>query len=320
MTYPLYTPTGPVLRNPLTVACTASGTPPAPAQVCGNWAVNTMQPTNPPQGAFSQILPRADGARRSATASRPPALSWAWYSGGWANADGDVGDPGYTDGTAANPNTTSGCSSPTVDTGVRTGVAGGALAAVPGRALPVPPSAVRVLRELRPGTRRDGRTCRTRPTSRASSTASDKKCQLDDVSFVKPIGEENEHPGYASTPDGNTHLTEHAPRDRGQCVREGHDGDRHVRRVRRSVGSRVPAGAGQQQRPARRLGPRHADPGARDRAALKGDFVVDSTEHDTTSILATIEHRYGLAPLGSRDAAVGDMSSVFDAKKPKGVH
>ena len=53
---------------------------------------------------------------------------------------------------------------------------------------------------------------------------------------------------------------------------------------------------------------------------LKGDFVVDSTEHDTTSILATIEHRYGLAPLGSRDAAVPDMSSVFDAKKPKGAH
>ena len=31
---------------------------------------------------------------------------------------------------------------------------------------------------------------------------------------------------------------------------------------------------------------------------IKGKFVVDSAEHDTTSILATIEHRYGLAPLG----------------------
>jgi phospholipase C len=44
-----------------------------------------------------------------------------------------------------------------------------------------------------------------------------------------------------------------------------------------------------------------------------GDFVVDSTEHDTTSILSTIEHRFGLAALGSRDAAVADMSSVFAA-------
>ena len=32
-------------------------------------------------------------------------------------------------------------------------------------------------------------------------------CNLDAVSFVKPIGEENEHPGYASTPKGNDKLT-----------------------------------------------------------------------------------------------------------------
>jgi phospholipase C len=50
---------------------------------------------------------------------------------------------------------------------------------------------------------------------------------------------------------------------------------------------------------------------------LKGSFVVDSAEHDTTSILATIEHRFGLAPLGTRDAAVNDLTTVFNAKKPK---
>src|SRR4029079_3577511 len=119
--YSLYTPTGPVLRNPLTVACTASGTPPAPAQVCGNWAVNTMQPTNPPQGSFSQILPVQTGATIGDRLTAA-GLSWAWYSGGWANATGDRKDPGYTDGQAANPNTASGCSSPTVDTGARNGV------------------------------------------------------------------------------------------------------------------------------------------------------------------------------------------------------
>ena len=40
---------------------------------------------------------------------------------------------------------------------------------------------------------------------------------------------------------------------------------------------------------------------------------VDSAEHDTTSILATIEHRYGLAPLSTRDAAVNDLSTVWSA-------
>jgi len=34
----------------------------------------------------------------------------------------------------------------------------------------------------------------------------------------------------------------------------------------------------------------------------------------TASILATIEQRYGLAALGSRDTAVHSLVSVFDAK------
>ena len=46
-----------------------------------------------------------------------------------------------------------------------------------------------------------------------------------------------------------------------------------------------------------------------------GNFVVDHTQYDTTSILATIEARYDLAPLSSRDAAVNDLSNVFQAKQ-----
>ena len=46
---------------------------------------------------------------------------------------------------------------------------------------------------------------------------------------------------------------------------------------------------------------------------LKGPFVVDHTQYDTTSILRTIEQRYSLAPLGSRDAAVNSLANVFDA-------
>jgi phospholipase C len=49
---------------------------------------------------------------------------------------------------------------------------------------------------------------------------------------------------------------------------------------------------------------------------LQGNFVVDHSQYDTTSILATIEHRYGLAPLGARDAAVNDLSNVFLAVPP----
>jgi len=49
---------------------------------------------------------------------------------------------------------------------------------------------------------------------------------------------------------------------------------------------------------------------------LQDNFVVDHTQYDTTSILATIEHRYGLAPLSSRDATVKDLSNVFMAISP----
>jgi phospholipase C len=48
---------------------------------------------------------------------------------------------------------------------------------------------------------------------------------------------------------------------------------------------------------------------------LRGNFVVDHTPYDTPSILATLEDRYDLAPLTTRDAAVNDPSSVFDAKR-----
>ena len=38
---------------------------------------------------------------------------------------------------------------------------------------------------------------------------------------------------------------------------------------------------------------------------------VDHTEHDTTSILATIEHAFKLAPLSSRDAGVSTLDSAI---------
>jgi len=39
---------------------------------------------------------------------------------------------------------------------------------------------------------------------------------------------------------------------------------------------------------------------------------VDHHRYDTTSILALIEHRFGLAPLSSRDAAADPLSGAFD--------
>jgi acid phosphatase len=153
------------------------------------------------------------------------------------------------------------------------------------------------------------------------AAASSKRCRLLPVSFVKPIGEENEHPGYASEPLGSNHLVSLIQSiENGKCRDEtmivvtydefGGQWD-HVPPPGTADG---PAGPHDQWGPGTRVPTLIISPD------LKGEFVVDGAEHDTTSILATIEHRYELAPLGSRDAAVNDLSTVFNAKGPKGVH
>ena len=87
----------------LTASCAPGpGRGPTPAGVtCGDYAVNTIQPT---------YQPFRPGPRRRASCRRQTnptigdrltaaGVDWAWYSGGWSNADGDVGAPGWTNGT-----------------------------------------------------------------------------------------------------------------------------------------------------------------------------------------------------------------------------
>jgi phospholipase C len=47
---------------------------------------------------------------------------------------------------------------------------------------------------------------------------------------------------------------------------------------------------------------------------LRQRFTVDRQAHDTTSILATIEHRFGVRPLTSRDAAVSDLTRLLRSR------
>jgi acid phosphatase len=125
------------------------------------------------------------------------------------------------------------------------------------------------------------------------------------VSFVKPYGAENEHPGYASEPDGSDHLVD--------LIRDVVEGD--------SAGNTLivvtyDEFGGQWDH----VSPPSGQPGSTDRwgpgtripalviARNLKKSGVDHTQYDTTSILATIERSYGLEPLSSRDAAVNDLS------------
>jgi len=128
--------------------------------------------------------------------------------------------------------------------------------------------------------------------------------KLPAVAFVKPIGPLNEHPGYADLESGQDHIAKMVAAIRASpqwkstaiIVTYDENGGRwdHVappRVDRWGPGSRVPAVI---------ISP----------YAKRG--YIDHTEYDTTSILRFIEKRWNLAPLGTRDAAVNDLTNAFD--------
>src|SRR3954471_7298944 len=280
-------------------SCTIKPGVPAPpaGTVCGDYAVNTMQPpyqpfapgTAPARQLPPQTAPTI-GDRLSAKG-----VGWAWYSGGWSNANGDVGAPGWTNGTT--PGT---CTDPHTATGA-------VYPNCPNALFQYHHQPFNYYANYAPGTA--ARAAHLR--DEAEFIAAAKSAHLKPVSFVKPVGAENEHPGYASQSAGSSHLV-----DLIKAIRSGPDAARTLivvtydefggqwDHVAPPMGK---AGITDQWGPGTRIPALLISP------ALKHRFAVDRTEHDTTSILATIEHLYGLPPLTSRDAAVKDLlrPSIF---------
>jgi phospholipase C len=272
-------------------------------RACGDYAVNTMQPTYQPTGTFgAKLIPQTHttiGDELSAAG-----VSWAWYAGGWSNADGDVGQPGWTNGTGP------ACSDPN---------------AAPNPAFPYCPDSsfqfhhqpFNYYASFAPGT--PGRMhLRDEAEFISRAEGSTKSCDLPSVSFVKPLGVENEHPGYASEPNGSDHLVSLLQDiENSACAKNtmvvvtydefGGQWD-HV----------SPPSASNPTGPSDEFGPGTRIPALIVAPGLPGNFVVDHTEHDTVSILTTIEHRFGLGSLSSRDANENDLSSVYDAKQVPG--
>jgi len=297
VSYPLYTPTGTVLRGPITVVCPS----PVAGRACGDYAVNTMQPSSPPFGSFGAKLPLQTaptiGDRLTAKG-----IDWAWYAGGWANAAGETTSPGYTNG--AGPN----CSAP--DT-------------IPGSTYPACPSNVfqfhhqpfNYFANYAPGT--PGRAhLQDEVAFTQLLGSSSKTCGLKPVSFVKPFGSDNEHPGYASEPNGSNHLVSLLQSIEGGACKK----DTMVIVAYDEFGGQwdhvSPPGQGSTVGPHDQFGPGTRIPALVIVPNLIRTFSVDHAQHDTTSILATIEHRFGVAALGTRDAAVKDLSTVFTASTP----
>ena len=128
--------------------------------------------------------------------------------------------------------------------------------------------------------------------------------RLPAVAFIKPIGPLNQHPGYADVSSGQEHVTEIVNAIRASAYWK----DVAVIITYDEYGGRwdhVPPPRGDRWGPGTRIPAIIVSPYAK-----KG--FVDHTQYDTTSILAFIERRFGLAPLGTRDAAANDLTNAFD--------
>jgi acid phosphatase len=133
---------------------------------------------------------------------------------------------------------------------------------------------------------------------------------LPTVSFVKPYGAENEHPGYASEPDGSDHLV-----DLLKAVTTGPQAkDTLVVVTYDEFGGQwdhvAPPGQGSSKGTHDAWGPGTRIPALLVSASMQRS-AVDHHVYDTTSILATIEHSLHLRPVAPRDARVADLGHAI---------
>jgi phospholipase C len=305
--YPLYvSPLGTAVKD---FALTASCNPPAnrpptpPGVLCGDYAVNTIQPP------FQPYAPGTPAARRLPAQTAPTigdrlsakGVDWAWYAGGWSNANGDVGAPGWSNGTGPS------CSDPaTID--------GAVFPNCPDKLFQFHHQPFNYYASFAPDSPARAAHLRDEQEFLDLADSSSSACNLKPVSFIKPIGAENEHPGYASETAGSSHLIRllQAVQD-SRCAR-----DTMVVVTYDEFGGQwdhvTPPGQGGKPGPHDVFGPGTRLPALVIAPFLRGRFVVDHTQYDTTSIVATIERRFDLEPLSSRDAAVNDLSRVFHAR------
>jgi acid phosphatase len=299
MSTPLYqSPLGKAAaKGPLSASCSPPPGRPAtpPGVACGDYAVNTTQPFNQP------YLPGTAEAKRLPPLKNPTigdrlsaaGIDWAWYSGGWANANGDVGQPGWSNGTGPN------CADPDA-------FAKAVFPNCPDKDFQFHHQPFNYFANFAPGTQARAEHLRDEEEFIAAA----KGGALRPVSFVKPIGFENEHPGYASVSTGSNHLVELI-----RAVIEGPSAEDTL-----VIVTYDEFGGQWDHVPPPGMNPDLDSPhdiwgpGTRVPALLISKkfakSAVDHTTYDTTSILRTIEEKFHLPPLGERDAKVRSLESA----------
>jgi len=261
------------------------------------YAINTTQPPYQPSG----IAPAPGGDPQLADPSRKPlppqeaptigdrlterSISWTWYAGGWNQALTDSSQPG----------------------GASRGVI---YSNQPGSVNFQPHhQPYNYFRRYAPGT-----AARREHLKDLSDLLVDiASDRLPQVAFYKPVGDQNQHPGYTDVLSGDRHIAD------------------LVRKIQASPAwsstlivvtydenggfwdhASPPSGAG------------HGDrwgPGTRVPAILISPFVkkayVDHTPYDAGSILRLLEHRFALTPLPDARVKLGDLTGALDVPQPR---
>jgi acid phosphatase len=131
-----------------------------------------------------------------------------------------------------------------------------------------------------------------------------RKDQLPAVSFIKPLGDDNEHPGYANEIEGQAHVQglvaaiQQSPAWKDTAIFITYDefGGRY---------DHVPPPVIDKFGPGNRVPLLIISPYAK-----RG--VVNHDQAETVSLLAFIEKRFGLQPLTDRDAKANPLLSAFN--------
>jgi acid phosphatase len=136
---------------------------------------------------------------------------------------------------------------------------------------------------------------------------------LPSVSFIKPLGEDNEHPGYSSLLAGDQHVAQLVSAVQNSqywnstaiIITYDENGGRW---------DHVPPPA-----PEDRWGPGSRVPLIVISPWAKHGYI-DHTQYETVSILSTIEKIWGLAPLTTRDANAVPLTNAFDFTQTIGIN
>jgi phospholipase C len=263
-----------------------------------NYAVNTIFSTNLQSKGSSptatSLLPSQNNSNPS-DLTRPfiatigdlldtANVSWKWYSGGWSNAL--ISSP-------SNP--------------LHFGFSSNAVDAL----FQWHHQAFAFYDKYKPfdGTQPDGRNpySAARLQDEANFFADVTNNTLPAVSFIKPLGPDNEHPGYASLQRGQQHVADIVAAVQSNPALWAHSAiivtyDEHGGRWDHMAP------------PSRDIwGPGSRVPGIIISPLSKSNYV-DHTQYETLSILKTIEQRFGLQPLTSRDASAASFAPAFNSQ------